>query len=168
MAKYLNSEDGHDVQKETIQTSAGAADADKMVSTDAAGKLDLSVMPVGIAPDTVTLEASEALGAGDLVNLWSDAGTMKVRLADASAVGKEAHGFVIAAVAAAADAVVYQDGSNAQVTGLTPGQQWLSNTTPGGCVSAAPSGAGEVVQKVGVAASATLLSFEKGKITVLA
>lgn len=141
-------------------SSAGAGDAGKLAQLDPSGRLDPTMMPVGIGADTASLIASEALAAGDLINVWNDAGTAKVRKADAGVAGKEAHGFVLAAVSAAAAATVYFEGTNTQCTGLTPGTQFLSAATPGKTVAAAPTGAGRVVQRVGFALSATALNFD--------
>lgn len=141
-------------------TSSGAGDAGKVAQLDGSGRLDASLMPVGIGADTASIAASEALAAGDLVNVWNDAGTAKVRKADGGVAGKEAHGFVLAAVASAAQAAVYFEGTNTQCTGLTPGTQFLSATTPGKTVTAAPTGTGKVVQRVGFALSATALNFD--------
>lgn len=138
-------------------TSAGAGDSGKLPALDAAGRLDTSFMPIGVAADTASITASEALSAGDLVNIWSSTGA-KARKADATTSGKEAHGFVIAAVSSSASATVYFIGSNALVTGLTPGVQYLS-TTAGLTTTTPPSGSGNVVQRVGVAVSATNLNF---------
>lgn len=149
-------------------TSAGAGDSGKVVALDAAGRIDTSMMPVGIGADTATITASEALAAGDLVNVWNDGGTPKVRKADASTAGKEAHGFVLAAVASSASAMVYFEGTNTQMTGLTAGTQYLSAATAGKTVSTAPTAAGNVVQRVGMATSATAMNFQSGDPIVLA
>ena len=100
-----------------VQTSAGAANAGDLVSLDDSGRIDGSMMPVGIGADTSNVVASEALAAGDFVNVWNDAGAFKVRKADATTAGKEAHGFVLAAVASAGTATVYFEGTNTQVSG---------------------------------------------------
>lgn len=139
-------------------TSAGNGDAGKIPALGITGKLDTSFMPTGIGADTSVIAASEALAAGDLVNIYDSTGA-KCRKADASTAGKEAHGFVLAAVESAANATVYFEGANDQVTGLTPGKQYLS-TTPGLCAAAAPSGSGNVVQRVGVATGASSLNFQ--------
>lgn len=108
--------------------------------------------------------ASENLAAGDLVNIWDDAGTAKAQLADASD-NKQADGFVLAAVDSGDPATVYSQGLNDQVSGLTGGtSQWLSSTVPGGTQSTPPTGAGELVQRVGKAFSATALNFQKGDV----
>lgn len=148
------------VLDDTIVNATVASAANKIVKLDGAGKLDVTVMPTGIGADTASIVASEAIAAGDLVNVWNDGGTAKIRKADASTTGKEAHGFVLAAVSASASGTVYFEGSNTQQTGLTPGVQFLSATTAGKTVATAPTGAGKVVQRVGFAYSATALNFD--------
>lgn len=150
-----------------IQTSAGASNAGDLVALDDTGRIDGSMMPVGIGADTAQISASEALAAGDFVNVWDSAGAFKVRKADATVAGKEAHGFVLAAVASGSDATVYFEGTNTQVTGQTPGDVFLQ-TTAGVGGSAAPSASGNVVQQIGIAVSATAVNFERGTPVVLA
>ncbi|MDR6886152.1 MULTISPECIES: hypothetical protein [Variovorax] len=147
--------------------SAGAGDAGKLVALDAAGRIDSTMMPVGIGADTASILTSEALAAGNLVNVYNNAGTANVRKADATTAGKEAHGFVLAAVGSGVNATVYFEGTNTSVTGLTPGAQFL-HTTAGGATVTAPSASGNAVQRVGLATSATSLNFEQGTPIVLA
>lgn len=174
----------------TIATSAGADDAEKVPSTNASGVLDPSIlnaatsgankilmtgadgrldpetMPAGIGQDAKTLPASEALAAGNIVNVWNDAGTAKARKADATAEGKEGVGFVLAAVASAANATLFFEGRITGLSSLTAGARYyLSAATPGALVLAAslPSTAGNVVQYIGTAVSATELDFEPGE-----
>jgi len=147
-------------------TSAGAGDAGKVVVLDAAGRIDSTMMPVGIGADTASITTSEALAAGDFVNIWDSSGA-KARKADATTSGKEAHGFVLAAYGSAVAATVYFEGTNTGVTGLTPGRQFLS-TSAGLATATAPSGSGNVVQRIGVAVSATALNFESNVPIVLA
>lgn len=147
-------------------TSAGAGDAGKVVQLDGAGRIDATMMPVGIGADTAIIQASENLAAGDFVNVHNSAGA-RVRKADATTAGKEAHGFVLSAVSSAANATVYFEGTNTAVTGQTPGGVFLA-TTAGGATGTAPSASGNVVQKLGVAISATAINFERGEPIVLA
>ena len=93
----------HTIINATV-TSAGAGDADKITALDASGRLDSSVMPVGIGADTATIQTSEALASGDYINIHDVAGAFRVRKADATTAGKEAHGFVLAAVGSGANA----------------------------------------------------------------
>lgn len=151
---------------EAVQTG-GAPSADKLPSLDAAGRLDISMMPTGLGADTAVIEASGALAAGDFVNVFDDGGTVKVRKADATAIGTIAHGFVLDAVADAANATVYFEGANTAVTGMTGGQIFLS-TTAGAATGTAPTASGQVVQKLGVAVSATQINFEPATAILLA
>ncbi len=182
--KVITNNAGQLQEVASISTSAGAADAGKIIATNASGqidgsflnatvssspnklvmtggdgKIDVSVLPTGVGADTAVINASEALAAGDLVNIWNNSGTANVRKADASTAGKEAHGFVLAAVASGQPATVYFEGTNTQMTGLTPGRQYLS-TTPGKTSATAPTGSGQVVQVVGFAVSATAMNFQ--------
>jgi len=147
-------------------TSAGAGDTGKIPALDATGRLDTSFMPTGIGADTASIQASENLAAGDLVNIWNSGGA-RVRKADATTAGKEAHGFVLASVTSGANATVYFEGGNGQVTGQTPGRVYLS-TTPGLATATAPSAAGNVVQIVGFATAATSINFQATAPYVLA
>ena len=139
-------------------TSAGAGDSGKLVALDGSGRIDSTMMPVGIGADTATITTSEALSAGDFVNVWNSTGA-KVRKADATVSGKEAHGFVLSAYGSSASATVYFEGTNTGVTGQTPGPVFLS-TTAGVATSTAPSGSGNVVQRIGFAVSATAINFQ--------
>ena len=139
-------------------TTGGAGDADKIVALDASGKLAVGMMPTGVGADTNVVTATEVLAAGDVVNIYSGG----VRKADATVAGKRANGFVLAGVANAAPATVYSEGTLTGLTGLTlGGDVWLS-TTPGAVTQTAPSGAGNVQQRLGVAVSTTAINFDAG------
>lgn len=150
--------------------SAGAGDAGKLPQLDGTGRIDTSVLPVGVGVESQQLVASEALAAGNFVNLWNNAGVANVRKADASAVGKEANGFVLAAVAAAGTATVFStSNTNTQLTGLTPGAaHYLSGLTAGTATATPPTTAGHFVQQLGRAGSATALVFNAGPAITLA
>ena len=128
---------------QAVIVSLGAASAGQLVGLDAAGKLDVSVLPTGIGADTQAATASEALTAGDLVNI--DPANGQVRKADNSN-GRPADGFVIAAVANGATATVYFDGTNASVTAPL-GPVYLG--TAGGVTATAPLTPGTTIQRVG-------------------
>ena len=168
-----------------ITSSAGAGDAEKIVATAAGtgiladsimgaaetgtsvvvktksdGTLDPSIMPSGIGADTASVVTSENLSAGNLVNLYDNAGTPTARKADATVEGKECNGFVLAGTTSPAAATVYFEGKITGLTGLTPGARQFVDTTPGLTTQTAPSTAGNVAQCVGTAISATAISFE--------
>lgn len=150
-----------------VQSSAGAANAGDLVALDDTGHLSIDMMPVGIGADTASIQASENLAAGNWVNVWDSAGSFRVRKADATTAGKEAHGFVLSAVTSGNPATVYFEGTNTQVAGQTPGPVYLQ-TTAGAGGSTVPSASGNVVQHIGVAVSATAINFERGTPVVLA
>lgn len=141
-----------------ISSSAGVGDANKLVSTNGAGKLDTTLLPAGIGVATVTATASEAISAGDFVNLFNNAGTLTVRKADNSN-GRDAKGFVLAAISNAATGTVYLSGQNTSVTALTPGTNYFLGTS-GGVSTTAPTTSGTIIQILGYTVSATNLMFE--------
>ena len=144
-----------------IETSTGVSDADKVVATNASGKIDITLLPDGIGSNTKVLVASEALTAGDFVNFWSDSGTIKARKADASqGTTKKAFGYVKANVLINGDATVYFEGTNTSLIGLTPLSQYFLSATPGAVTATAPTTAGHIRQPLGNALSATELSVE--------
>ena len=185
MAKYLKHDGfGRSAEQATITTSAGAASADSIVSTNAQGVLDASLvnaattgankvllldgsgridqatLPIGVGQDTNTIQASEALSAGDPVNVHTVSGAARVRKADASS-AKEAMGFVLSAVASGGAAKVYFEGTNTASAGLSPGAKVFLAATAGGVVSTTPpAGAGVLAQCVGFAISATSFNFQ--------
>lgn len=158
---------GNLTEIEATVISAGAGNAGDVVALDAAGKLDNSVLPTGIGADTALVEASEDLAAGDFVNIHDVTGAWRARKADASAIGTRAHGFVLAAVTTGNDATVYFEGTNNQLSSLTPGDYFLSETA-GAITQTAPTTSAAIVQRVGVSLSATTLNAEIGEPVVRA
>lgn len=158
--KYLKQESGRIKEIEATVASAGAGNAGDIVALDASGKLDSTVMPTGIGSDSVSIVASETLAAGDLVNIWNDAGTPKARKADATAEGKEAVGFVLEGITSGASGTVHFEQTITGLSSLTPGAAMYLSTTPGAATATPPSGSGTVVQYIGRAISATSISFE--------
>jgi hypothetical protein len=150
---------------ESLSQTTGATDADKLVRTASNGKLDPSLMPAGMGADVLTVTASEALSAGDFVNIHSGG----VRKADGAAVGKEVDGFVLDAISSGQPATVYFEGRNTALTGLTVGARYyLSASTPGAVTTTPPTGSGNVVQFIGRASEATSIAFEATDGVILA
>lgn len=165
--KFLQHDTTGGLREVEATVTGGAPAANKLPSLDASGRLDITMMPTGIGADTAVLPASGALAAGDFVNIFDNGGVPSVRKADATSIGTIAHGFVLDAVADAANATVYFEGSNTAVSGMTAGQVFLS-TTAGTATGVAPINPGEVVQKLGVAVSATSINFEPSTAIILA
>lgn len=158
--KYLYLNRAVVTEKATSQLSLGVADAGKIPALDATGRLDSSMMPVGVEDTEIDyIVAFETLAAGDFVNIFNSSGATKCRKADASVAGKEAQGFVLAGFSSSATAAVYRlEKLNNQRTGMTLGTaQYLSVTVPGGTQETVPSATGQVVQLLGISKSATEL-----------
>lgn len=150
-------------------TSGGVGDAEKIPALDLNGKLVQAMMPTGIGSVITVLPASENLVAGDFVNFFDDAGTIKARKADATDSSKPAHGYVDTAVTASNDASVYADGQNAELSALTKGDVYfLSATTAGTATNTPPASSGNLVQKLGVAVAATTVIFKPQEIVIRA
>ncbi|MEM7578258.1 MAG: hypothetical protein AAF316_00140 [Cyanobacteria bacterium P01_A01_bin.80] len=141
-----------------ISTSTGVSEAEQIIMTDTTGKLSSTLFPPGQGQDTESIVASEALNAGDFVNIWDDSGTRKARKADATN-GRYINGFVLEAVANSGTATVYLSGVNNALSGLTVGERLFLGSA--GAVTTTPNTtSGQIFQVVGVAISATSTSFQ--------
>lgn len=148
-----------------VQSSAGAGNAGDIVALDDTGRISTTMMPVGVGADTVSLTATEGLAAGAWVNIYSGG----VRNADASGgVDKAADGFVLESVTSGNAALIYKEGSNTQLSGLTLGAELYLSATPGVATSTPPSTAAHIVQRIGKATGTTSADFERGAPVVLA
>lgn len=137
--------------------TGGIANANKIVSLDNNGLLSQSMFPAGVGDDITVVVASENLAAGDFVNLWVNAGALNARKADASTTGKYAHGFVLQGFTAGSSAQVFRRGQNTAITGVAPGDIFLSDVTPGRTTSTPVTGTGKTSQRLGTAVSSTLI-----------
>lgn len=142
-----------------IVSSAGVGDANKIISTGSDGLISPTLMPTGIGADTQTVVASEALSAGDWVNVFDNTGTPNVRKADANP-ERAATGFVLSSVSSAANATVYRSGTNTALTGLTTGTYYYLSTTAGLTTATAPTTSGDIIQGLGYAGSSTAIAFQ--------
>lgn len=185
----IDQTDGDYYEHEALEESAGAADAgevpalnedgilddsimnaatsgpDVVLKTGPTGRIGMEVLPVGIGLDTGVLEVSEALTSGDVINIFVDGSTFKIRRASASN-NRPADGYVEENYAQGEQGRFYREGSNAQVTGLTSPKVFLS-ATPGKATSTPPTGSGVIQQPIGEASSATAFFFRRGKPTHL-
>lgn len=156
--KYLKHNNAGGFSEVEATAVGGVSQANKIPALDLTGRLDPTMMPTGVGAETSALPAFGAVAAGDFVNVFNDSGTAKVRKADASSATAPAHGFVLEAFGAGETATVYWSGLNSGVTGLTPGQHFLS-TTPGASNHVAPSGSGQIVQRLGMCVAGNLIYF---------
>lgn len=162
--KFLSVVSGVKTLLTAIATSAGAGDANKIIATDGSGRIDITFMPSGVGADTLSIEASENLSAGDFINIHDVSGA-RVRKADNSNT-RPAHGFVLSSVTSGANATVYLSGANTGLTSLTPGTRYYLGTA-GVATATAPSASGEIVQYLGAANSTTSLVFEDNEYTAI-
>lgn len=155
--KFIQLVNGELAENTATQSSAGVGDAGKIPALGSDGRLDTTMMPVGIGAETILVNASEALSAGDFVNIYNATGK-KCRKADNSN-GRRAHGFVLSSVSSGADATVYLDGNNTAVSAKTPGAiQFLG--TAGSSTETPPSGTGIISQQIGEAVDTSVIKFE--------
>ncbi len=162
---YLSRDPTTQLPKEIAasQTSGGAGSAGQIVALNASGVLDSTLFPAGFGEASITAPASEALAAGAMVNLWSNAGVLNVRNANATDATKPVSGFVTAAFSSSATATVYFFGQIVTgVSGLTIGAPVYLATTAGVVTPTAPSASGNLVCILSQAAiSATSFVLEK-------
>lgn len=158
MTDYVKLENGRPVLKAALAASSGAGDAGKIPKLDSTGRIDQTMMPVGIGADAKVFTAAEDISARALVHVNSSG---QIVNADASN-DRQAVGFVTDAIANAGTGTVYFDGTISGLSGLTAGARYfLSDSTPGGIITTAPTtGAGKCSQEIGTATSTTELSFE--------
>lgn len=144
---------GNTVENVGTSTSAGSTDQGKLVQLGSDGKIDASALPAGIGADATSHVASESIAAGAFVNITPDG---KMRNASATAIGMKANGYVNQAVSSGAAGTVNYDDTNTQLSGLTIGTTYfLSGSTPGGVTNVPVTASGQILQKLGVATTAT-------------
>ena len=157
--KYIALINGIDQEVEGTVIGGDVAQAGDIPALDASGRLDPSLMPVGIVADTYDGPAFETLTAtAPFVYIKSDG---SVANASAASGGNPTIGFILANYGTAATAKVYFEGRVTGLSGLTVGARYyLSDATPGGLTATPVSGTGKLHQYLGRAVSATTLSFE--------
>lgn len=148
--------------------TGGAGSENKIPALDSTGKLDVSMMPTGIAADVEVVTAAEALAAANpFVYIKSDG---QAANASGAVGGNPCIGFITASyTSGATDVKVYFEGRVTGLTGLTVGARYyLSDSTAGGITATPVSGAGKLHQYIGRAVTATTISFEADDHVVLA
>lgn len=155
-SKYITLISGRDTLKAATVVSTGATNDGDIIALDSTGKIDLSMLPAGVAPDVKVMNSTEALSAGSYVNIYNVAGVQNCRLADKSN-DRPAHGFVLASVSSGTNATIYFEGSNSGLTSLTPGTRMYLSTA--GAATATPVTTG-IHQFLGIAISATEINTD--------
>lgn len=163
-------------QKIAIREASGGDDSDVLVRLNASGKVDVTLLPSAAlgGETTKAIVASESVSAGDLVNVFNDSGTLKVRKATAASTPKPAVGIADTS-GGIGDSITVRLGRSFDVTDTSHGFAigvenpiFLSAATPGAMTQTAPSGVGVGLQRVGYATDANTIQFEPGDVIVLA
>ena len=164
--KYLKKgTSGFPTEEASVQSSAGAGDAGKIVALNSSGLIDDTMLNVGNPSQSMT--AGESLTAGDFVYI-NTSDSNKIYKADADAVGKKAIGYVSASASTDAAVTVYFEGINTNLSGLTVGSDYFLSATAGGVTATQPSTAGQIVQYIGTAITTTAIHFKFSQPIVLA
>lgn len=157
--RYLSlNTNGQKVSVAASQTSSGASSAGAVVALNASGQIDGTMMPSGVGATTVTATASAAISAGQLVNLYSNAGVLTAKPADNTS-GAEANAFATAGVANSATGTFTLSGLVNGLSGLTVGTVYLLGVN-GGTTTTAPTTSGYIIQAVGKAVSTSSIEFQ--------
>lgn len=117
------------------------------------------------SPNRYYVQATQAIGYGQAVNLFVSGGTLKARLANATNNTKPCHGFCTTVAGIAVDGygeVILNFGLLVGVSGLTQGTRYFLSTTDGLITSVAPVAAGNIEQPLGLAMDTTALHFNFG------
>lgn len=110
-------------------------------------------------------QATEAIAAGGLVNLFASGGAIAVRNANATDSTKPCDGFcsqVGGLALGAVGEIILNDGVNSNLSGLTVGTRYYLSTTNGLLTSSPPVAAGNLQQSIGIALATTTLRFWTG------
>jgi hypothetical protein len=160
--KYIDIVSGVLTQKVSVESSAGAADEGKLVSLNASGQIDSTMLDGAY---TANVTAGNTVALGDMCYIAA-AGTISTALA--TAIGTIAQGFATEAGTAGTPATIVFGGGDTNVAGLTPGvEYYLDPTTPGAITATPPSTPTQVIQPVGFAVTATRLHFNRQPATVV-
>lgn len=109
---------------------------------------------------TISFTASEIIAAGQLVNLYDNAGTLNVRLADNTVEGKECFGYATVGGATGASVTILSAPGSVitGLSGLSTGARYFLGGT-GTVTSTVPTTTGNVIQYIGIALTTSTLLF---------
>ena len=159
--KYVDIVSGIMTQKLSVDASAGAGDAGKLVSLNASGMVDSTMLDGTYTANVGTGPVAN----GDLVYLTA-AGLVEPAKADA--VGTLAQGYCLVGATTGNPVTVRFSGSNTAVTGLTPGVEYYLSAGTGGAITATPPATPtQYVQPVGFAVTATQLFMNRQRPNVV-
>lgn len=107
-----------------------------------------------------TVQASEAIVAGNFVNVCNTAGNLRVRKARANDPLTFANAFAPAAISSGASGRCIFGGWNLNITVAAPAAEvWLSDAAGGAFVTTPPTASGSIIQPLGVAIAGVGINF---------
>ena len=157
----------------TLQGRIGANSG--IAPLDSGGKVPTANLPSMGGEVTISVPASESLATGDMVNLWTDSGTVKARKASCTIsndIVKECHGFAESAVTSGNTATVKISGTMTPTIiggSLSPGALcYVHNETFAGYVThSAQTTQGYYNQIVGLAITSTTMLFKPQRARII-
>ena len=159
---YLDLVSGKIKQTRAINSNTG--NPNEIVATDSGGRININLLPTGLGAETVVLQTTENLAAGDFVTFTAGSpATIRKAFGGASS-PRPAFGFVLSGYSTGADATVYTISQrNNMLTGLHPGNDYYLATTVGaeGTITDSLTGpvAGNIIQYIGRADTASSIVF---------
>ena len=135
-----------------------------IVATQPDGYIDPSLIKDS---EVEVFEASEAITAGDEINIWDDGGTEKARKASASGYSTRSFGYAENSAAIGQDVTVIMEGIKSGLAGLTIGDPVFLSLTAGAVTQTPPQLDGEIWQQLGNAIRADSYRLEIGEATEL-
>jgi hypothetical protein len=139
--------------------NAYTGNAEELVATDANGLIAEDLLPTSIQQPQYSVVASEELAAYELINVFNDTGTTKIRLADAAS-GYRCDGYVTESVSNGVTTTI-KFGGVVTASGLTRGAPVFLSATSGAATTTHPTlSTGDISQQVGIALSATEFIME--------
>lgn len=156
---------GLPTQYTPLTTSAGSASAGQVPALNGSGQIDSTMLPASTGLPSLSLTASGAIAANSFVSINSSG---QIVAASAASTSAPAVGFCPNAISSGSSGTVQFAGTLCTgQTGLTPGAPvYLSATTAGASSSTAPSTAGQLIQQIGFAITATEFVFVPHSILV--
>ena len=155
--------EGNIIEFYSKDQSQGATDSGEIVALNQEGKIDPSMLPDEALAEYAYATAGEALNAGDLVCLYNDNGTVKVRKAKANDIDTIADGYVKYDYNDGEQVTVFFEGKLVRndLT-FTEGKVYFtSNNNAGQPQNPAPQGEGIIIQRIGVAIDEHTIAFER-------
>jgi hypothetical protein len=118
---------GKKILRGAVDSSLGSADSGKIVGLNVDGKVDISMIPTAVGKVGCNFTLSEAITAGDWVNVFTDGTDYKVRLADITDSAKVCHGYATATGIAGDSVLIMFEGLNSYLstTGLVNGSSYF-------------------------------------------